>query len=303
MPGGDVEKPVKQAPDYLVPPIIAKALIKIQKELQPLVKSAQNDAYESTYVPLDVVTEKAHKLLSDHKIAVMQPMVTDDQGHAALETILIYEDGRSFSRTTKLAMNKVDPQAHGSAVTYTRRYALMAMIGLTAKDEDDDGNKATGVYAPVTEAQIDEIKMLLSLIPWPKEQIAKATFALKTRDAADLAIEKYRKIVSEKKRDEESKANATKIEISEDDTIMDSDPLSHEALQKRITALGLNGKGAENKFVYRIVGKPFLSRVTKQEDLEELSKTIELLETGKHSLPAEFYPPLKEPRTVEEDVA
>jgi hypothetical protein len=38
---------------------------------------------------------------------------------------------------------KADPQAVGSAITYARRYALAAIVGIVA-DDDDDGNQAAG---------------------------------------------------------------------------------------------------------------------------------------------------------------
>lgn len=301
------ERP-KAQPSYLVPPIIAKALIAVQKELEPMVKSSDNEAFGSKYVPLDEVTKKAHELLSRHKIAVIQSPVTDEQGHAALETILVYEDGRTFSRTTKLAMNKVDPQAHGSAITYTRRYALMAMIGLTAKDEDDDGNSATGVHAPVTQEQIDEIKMLLSLIPWPKEEIARAVFALKTRDAATLAIAKYRDLVAQKTRDEESKANAMKIEVGtggeSDDSGSEVEPTSLEGFRRRIKALKLTSPSYENKVINIAAGVPFLEKVMdKQERIQGLDTFLKALESGVQRLEAEFYAPTDEPIVVDEKVA
>lgn len=305
MAGHPLDEGVKVStqPAYLVPPVIAKALISIQAELEPLIKTAENSAYSSTYVPLDQVMQKALKLLSSKKIAVVQPMVTDDKGHAALETILVHESGKSFSRTTKLAMREVDPQKHGSAVTYTRRYALMTMIGLTAKDDDDDGNGASGALVPVTEDQIAEIKMLLSHLKWPRKSIAAAVFSLKTRDAAALAILNYQKMISEKVRDEESKANATEIEVATDEGTVESDASPQEALQARINKLGLRDKAAENKFVFSITGRPFLSKVTTSEQLQELERAITLLETGKHTLPADFYAPTTEPRTVQEPVA
>lgn len=43
---------------------------------------------------------------------------------------------------------KDDPQAVGSAITYMRRYALGAVLGLNI-DNDDDGNAASGVGTPL----------------------------------------------------------------------------------------------------------------------------------------------------------
>jgi hypothetical protein len=36
------------------------------------------------------------------------------------------------------------PQQNGSAITYARRYALLAVTGIAAEDEDDDGDAASG---------------------------------------------------------------------------------------------------------------------------------------------------------------
>jgi len=305
-----VEVPKKASVNYLVPPIIAKALIEIQKRLEPLAKSADNGAYAgATYVPLDEVTKKAHHLLAEYKIAVMQPMVTDDQGHAALETILVHESGKSFSRTTKLAMKDVDPQKHGSAVTYTRRYALMAMIGLTAKDEDDDGNKASGALAPVQQEQLDQIRMLLSLIPWGKEQIDRAVRSIRTKDAADLAIAKYEKLTSEIKRDLEAVANAApgkKVDVKDGDEIGEGgeySPTSPEGFKHRLKQLKLASPSFENKVIKAATGKPFLANIRTEKDIKSLDEMLKTLEDGTYRLEAEFYAPTTENILVDEHVA
>lgn len=51
-----------------------------------------------------------------------------------------------------LMIMKLDPQSLGSSLTYARRYALSAIVGICA-DEDDDGEKAMGrkaIAAPET---------------------------------------------------------------------------------------------------------------------------------------------------------
>jgi hypothetical protein len=286
-----------------IPPAIAKALIAIQKDLAPLIKSASNDAYSSNYVPLEEVTKKAHELLSAHGIGVTQSPVSDEQGHSALETMLFTGSGASYKRTTKLAMNKIDPQAHGSAITYTRRYALMAMLGFTGIGEDDDGNKATGVSVPASVEQIEQVRMLLSLIPWPKEQIDKAVRAIRTKDAADLAIAKYQRITSEIKRDQEAIINVTKVQIGDgksDDVMDESSP--HATIQARLNKIGFASKAFERKFINDMVHKPFLEKVKDPMDLKMLSTALDQLETGKRALPSEYYAPLPkgETRIVEE---
>jgi hypothetical protein len=55
---------------------------------------------------------------------------------------------------------KEDPQAYGSVITYQRRYALGAILGLNI-DEDDDGNKAS-VQSTYAEDQVIDEKPWMS---------------------------------------------------------------------------------------------------------------------------------------------
>jgi len=47
-------------------------------------------------------------------------------------------------QTGDYPLNLSDPQKMGSAITYARRYALLAVTGIAAEDEDDDGDAASG---------------------------------------------------------------------------------------------------------------------------------------------------------------
>jgi len=60
-----------------------------------------------------------------------------------MTTILMHADSGEFLEGTfKMTPSKNDPQGQGSVITYQRRYALGAVLGLNI-DEDDDGNKAS----------------------------------------------------------------------------------------------------------------------------------------------------------------
>ena len=298
------------------PAKIAAALVSVQKELLPLVKSATNTEFESSFVPLEEVTEKAHKLLSAHGIAVLQPPVTDENDHLALETILVTEEGDTFMRRTRLALAKADPQGHASAITYMRRYALMGILGFTGRGEDDDGNKASGVYAPVTEEQLDRIKSLLKHLKWPKNTIAAEIFKIKTRDHAYLAIKNFEGIVAQRVRDEESKDNASEVEFGKKIAVgtpkeepeatppKELDPTSLEGFRSRLKALKLTSRSYENKVINVATGVPFLEKVMDKHDrIIGLDTFLRALESGVRHLEPEFYAPTKEPRLVEEKVA
>lgn len=311
----DAKDEGRKAPVPLIPVSIAKALIDIQKDLKPMAKSATNSAFASSYVPLEEVTMKAHELLSKRGIGVMQSPITDGQGHAALETTLFTGSGQSLTRTTKLAMNKVDPQSHGSAITYTRRYALMAMLGLTGEGEDDDANKATGVVVPVSEEQKSRIKSLSVALKYHPKQVEQQLLDVKTHDHAALAIVNLEKNISMRVRDDESKANAAEAEAEHARRIMvgtdevesaggEVDPISSAGFQQRLKALKLAGPTYEKKVIAAATKAPFLSKVMEKQDrIESLDNFLKALESGVHRLEAEFYAPSKENIVVDEKVA
>ncbi len=125
---------------------ISKALINVQKQLQPAIKDANNSFTKSTYATLNSVMSACHQLLLDNGVLLTQMPVPAPvelgSGHIALETRLIHADsGQWLSSTTIIPLPKNDPQGMGSAITYARRYSLCAMLGIIT--EDDDGNAAS----------------------------------------------------------------------------------------------------------------------------------------------------------------
>jgi hypothetical protein len=77
--------------------------------------------------------------LAKHGLAVIQePLFTD--GTAGVETIIIHKDGASISSTLLLPLKDQSPQGVGGAITYARRYALAAVLGIASED-DLDGNE------------------------------------------------------------------------------------------------------------------------------------------------------------------
>jgi hypothetical protein len=103
-------------------------------------KSANNPHFKSKYADLSSVMDACLPALNAAGIAVIQPM-TDDERGSYVETVLIHgESGESLKCRVPLIVSKNDMQGYGSAVTYARRYGLMAMAGIAP--EDDDGNAA-----------------------------------------------------------------------------------------------------------------------------------------------------------------
>jgi hypothetical protein len=133
---------------------LAIALCKVQEEMGLVPKDSDNPYFKSKYAGMASVVQLAMPILTKNGLAISQ-ICGESEGDiptVVVETVLMHESGEWISGRLKMfAVKKVsgggeqptgDPQAFGSCITYARRYAFMAIIGLVA-DEDDDGNKAT----------------------------------------------------------------------------------------------------------------------------------------------------------------
>jgi hypothetical protein len=114
------------------------ALIEAQHQFRPLVKSASNPFFKSKYATLDACIDATREALAKNGLCVVQP-VTMDGEKMTLTTRLLHDSGEEIVSIYPVVPVKADPQGFGSAITYARRYAYCAILGLVA-DEDDDGN-------------------------------------------------------------------------------------------------------------------------------------------------------------------
>lgn len=120
---------------------IASALVKAQKAFGPALKTHTNPAFKSKYADLGACIEAVIDALNGAGIALMQKQHPNDGG-VTVETLFIHESGEVLSAgMMSVPAIKQDPQGYGSALTYARRYSLMAACGIAP--EDDDGNAAS----------------------------------------------------------------------------------------------------------------------------------------------------------------
>ncbi len=122
---------------------LAKALIAVQHTLQPAIKDRENPFAKSRYATLNSVMDSCRDALLANGIWVTQYPVPAEVGHLGLVTKLTHaESGQWQSSLLVMPLPKADPQGYGSAMTYARRYALSAMLGMVTED-DDDGEAAS----------------------------------------------------------------------------------------------------------------------------------------------------------------
>ena len=118
---------------------LAEALAKAQGQIEGAKKDSANPFFKSKYADLASVWEACRVQLSSNGLSVTQCPEESENG-IAIETMLLHSSGQWIKSRYTMPVSKLDAQAVGSAITYARRYALSAIIGIAP--EDDDGNSA-----------------------------------------------------------------------------------------------------------------------------------------------------------------
>ena len=122
---------------------IAAAFVKAKRAFGPALKDKTNPAFRSKYADLGACIDSVEEALLANGIAFIQETFEDASG-VTVETVFLHESGEE-RRCGKLHVPaaKQDPQGYGSALTYARRYSLMAACGIAPEDDDGNAAKAT----------------------------------------------------------------------------------------------------------------------------------------------------------------
>lgn len=120
---------------------LATALAIAQGSIQGAVKDRTNPAFKSSYADLASVWDACRAALSANGLSVSQHPGRLEDGSATVTTILLHKSGQHISSVCAALPRDQSPAAVGSVVTYLRRYALAAAVGVAP--EDDDGQAAS----------------------------------------------------------------------------------------------------------------------------------------------------------------
>jgi hypothetical protein len=125
---------------------LAQALCRFQEkchtvEFDSMVKVATGGGreYSFKYASYPKIVSAVRPVLAEQGLSFSQ--LAEEDG--AVTTLLIHESGEYLKSTLLIPVPDKNPQKIGSAISYARRYALSAILGL-ATDEDEDGNAASG---------------------------------------------------------------------------------------------------------------------------------------------------------------
>jgi hypothetical protein len=126
---------------------LAASLAVAQGAMSVAIKDSTNPHFRSKYADLASVIDAVRPHLSANGICFVQEPTTE-AGMVVVETTLYHKSGQWISSKLSVACKDLSPQPVGSATTYARRYALMAICGI-APAEDDDGESAQGRPQPL----------------------------------------------------------------------------------------------------------------------------------------------------------
>jgi hypothetical protein len=130
---------------------IAAALITFHVKCDKVGKDATNPFFKKKYASLSNILDTINDPLNESGLAFVQ----FPTGIDGLTTILIHAaSGEYIQECYEMKSAKDDPQSRGSAITYQRRYALAAILGLNI-DDDDDANAASRPAEAKQPAQVN----------------------------------------------------------------------------------------------------------------------------------------------------
>ena len=125
---------------------LAKALCNVQSQLEGAKKDSLNPYFKAKYADLASVWDACRDLLGRNELAVAQTSSVIEGRDLVVDTTLMHSSGEWISGQLAVPLTKQDPQGIGSAITYARRYALSAIVGISP--EDDDAEAATSRPKP-----------------------------------------------------------------------------------------------------------------------------------------------------------
>ncbi len=141
-------------PPTTKPQTLAEALVAAQAEFPAVEPNAVNPHFRSKFVTLDHLIAKTRPILNKHGLAITQEptahLNSTDVPIPCLKTTLLHVSGELRESVMPLMLSKNDMQGLGAALTYAKRYAWSAALGISA-DEDDDGNSASKKDADIPE--------------------------------------------------------------------------------------------------------------------------------------------------------
>jgi len=188
------------------------ALAKAQAEMDLAQMDRENPYFKSKYADLASIIKASRPSLTKNGLSVIQQILPNDDGQNILHTMLCHASGQWIESRMRIVPPKNDIQTLGSYITYLKRYSYASLVGITGRDEDDDGeiamvqardiiakgpstkyNPKEESYETITKEQLDELEYELSEYPDLAEEVMDK---MRIQSIADLPKSKFRAAVT-----------------------------------------------------------------------------------------------------------
>ena len=132
---------------------LAAALSKAQADITGALKDSSNPFFKSKYADLASCWDACRHQLAANGLSVVQTTRMTEQG-LLLVTTLAHSSGEWIAGEMPVLTKDASPQGQGSGLTYARRYALAAIVGLAQIDDDAEAAQARHKPTPKIDAAL-----------------------------------------------------------------------------------------------------------------------------------------------------
>lgn len=180
-----------------ISPEVAKDLIELVNSITGLKKSksvnyrTKNGITAFNYVPLDDILSK---IKENNNFALMQPIGTDENGRIGVKCVLIHKSGHVIESDTYpfQLMQNSKIQDEGAEITYRKRYALGAFLGISTED-DTDGNASQEIDVTDRKATRKQVDILIR--NYKGDQLTKLLQSNNVEKIEDISFKKASELV------------------------------------------------------------------------------------------------------------
>ncbi len=192
----------------------------IKKNKKATIQMKKGGNFSYSYADLPGVLEAITKPLSEQGLALVQGCHTRENGAVVLSTKLIHSSGQWMESSMPINANIEDIKQLGMQITYCRRYAITAVVGICADDDNEEclDTNTTKPAKPqtVSKEQVAELKSLLNgdavrlknMLEWLKKQHKVGSIEQMPADA----YERLRPVLLAQKEAEQAEQVESKIE-------------------------------------------------------------------------------------------
>jgi len=167
---------------------LALALSKAQAGITGALKDSANPFFKSKYADLASCWDACRRQLTDNNLSVIQTTDLAD-GMVVVRTTLAHSSGQWISGVLPVKAKDDGPQAQGSGITYARRYALAAIVGLAQIDDDAEAAQGRVDHFNPPQVKVDTkkvnacAKLVIEAVDAENAQLVRELFA-EAKDAS-----------------------------------------------------------------------------------------------------------------------